>query len=173
MNIDAIPVGKNPPEDFNVIIENPMGGAPIKYEMEKESGAIRVDRFMQTAMHYPANYGFIPHTLSGDGDPVDVVVLTHVPIMPGAVISCRAVGVFIMKDESGMDEKIIAVPVDKLNPFYHKLQSIDDMDPALRNQIEHFFAHYKDLESGKWSETIGWEGPDKARALIVEGVDRA
>ncbi|MCB9987723.1 MAG: inorganic diphosphatase [Rhodospirillales bacterium] len=173
MDINAISIGVNPPDDVNVIIENPMGGDPVKYELDKESGAMFVDRFMHTAMHYPANYGFIPHTLSGDGDPVDVLVMGRVPVKPGAVMACRPIGVLIMKDEAGMDEKIIAVPADRLHPYYNNVDTYEDLRPIQREQIEHFFAHYKDLETGKWSETVGWGGPEEAKKLIVEGIEAA
>ncbi len=173
MDIDAIAIGGNPPEEINAIIENPMGGDPVKYELDKDSGAMVVDRFMHTAMRYPANYGFIPHTLSGDGDPVDVLVIGEVPVMPGAVIPCRPVGVFLMKDESGMDEKIIAVPADRLYPYYRNVKTYEDLREIKRDQIEHFFSHYKDLEKGKWAESMGWDGPEEAKRLILEGIENA
>ncbi len=173
MNIEKIAIGKNPPEQINVVIEIPQGGAPIKYEVDKDSGALVVDRLMSTAMFYPANYGFVPHTLSGDGDPCDVLVVTHVPIQPGAVIACRPIGVLLMKDESGEDEKIIAVPVDKISPFTAPIQSCADLPPILPQQIEHFFTHYKDLEKGKWVEILRWGDAAEARKLITEGCARA
>lgn len=168
-----IPTGKNPPDDINAVIENPMGGEPVKYEMDKETGFMFVDRFLHTAMFYPGNYGFIPHTLSGDGDPVDVLVLGRTPVMPGAVLPSRPVGVLVMEDESGMDEKIIAVPVARLHPYYDNISEYTDIRPILRDQIEHFFTHYKDLEKGKWSRTIRWGSVAEARAMIAEGIRRA
>ncbi len=173
MRLNAIPIGKNPPEDFYAVIENPMLGQPVKYELDKESGAMFVDRFLHTAMFYPGNYGFIPHTLSGDGDPVDVLVLGRVPVMPGAVMHCRPVGVLVMEDESGMDEKVIAVPAPKLHPYHDNVEDIEDVRPILREQIEHFFAHYKDLEKGKWAKTVRWGDCAEAQKLILEGIDRA
>lgn len=161
------------PEEVNVIIENPMGGDPVKYELDKVSGAMFVDRFLHTAMYYPGNYGFIPHTLSEDGDPVDVLVLGMVPVMPGAVIASRPVGVLMMEDDKGLDEKIIAVPVPRLHPYHDNVEEFTDIRPILREQIEHFFAHYKDLEKNKWVKLNGWGDAAKARALIVEGVERA
>ena len=172
MNIEKISIGKNPPEIVNVVIEIPQGGAPIKYEVDKDSGALLVDRMMGTAMFYPANYGFVPHTLSGDGDPCDVLVVTHVPIISGAVVACRPVGVLLMKDESGQDEKIIAVPTDKISPFTAHVQSCADLPPILVQQIEHFFKHYKDLEKGKWVEIMRWGDAAEARGLLVEGMQR-
>lgn len=173
MSISKISIGKNPPGDVNVVIENPMGGEPVKYEMDKESGAMFVDRFLHTAMYYPGNYGFIPHTLSDDGDPVDVLVIGRTSVMPGAVMPSRPIGVLVMEDESGMDEKIIAVPVEKLHPYYTNVEDIEDLRPIMLEQIEHFFAHYKDLEKGKWAKTIRWGGADEARKLIEEGIDRS
>ncbi|MDE0994900.1 MAG: inorganic diphosphatase, partial [Rhodospirillales bacterium] len=150
MDISKIPVGINAPYDVNVIIEIPIGGVPVKYELDKESGAMYVDRFLHTAMYYPCNYGFIPHTLSDDGDPTDAAVLGQIPVIPGVVIRSRPVGVLIMEDESGIDEKILCVPVDELHPYYSDVASIRDLRPVLLDQIAHFFEHYKDLESGKW-----------------------
>lgn len=173
MNLDKVSIGKNPPDVVNVIIEIPQGGAPVKYEIDKESGALVVDRFMNTAMFYPANYGFVPHTLSGDGDPCDVLVLTHVPVIPYSVISCRPIGVLLMKDESGQDEKIIAVPSDNINPFTAHLRNHTELSPAKLDQIEHFFSHYKNLEKGKWVEVLRWGDADEARKLISEGIARA
>jgi len=172
MDMNKISIGKNPPEIVNVIIEIPQGGAPIKYEVDKDSGALVVDRLMSTAMFYPANYGFVPHTLSGDGDPCDVLVVTHTPIISGAVVACRPIGVLLMKDESGQDEKIIAVPLDKISPFTAHVQSCADLPPVLVQQIEHFFSHYKDLEKGKWVEIIRWGDAAEARDLIREGIQR-
>lgn len=170
--LSQVATGKNVPEDVNVLIENPRGGDPVKYEMDKDSGFIFVDRFLHTAMRYPGNYGFIPHTLSGDGDPVDVLVLGAVPVMPGAVLRSRPVGVILMEDESGMDEKIIAVPVAKLFPYHDNVENYTDIRPILREQIEHFFTHYKDLEKGKWVKVIRWGDADEAKKLILEGVER-
>ncbi len=171
MFLDKIPA--EPKEgEINVIIEIPMNDKPIKYEFDKDSGAIFVDRFIQTPMSYPCNYGFVPHTLSGDGDPVDVLVISSHPVVPGAVIKARAVAVLMMEDESGIDEKIIAVPVTKLDPSYESVKDIGDLNPMLTQRIAHFFSHYKDLEKGKWVKIIGWEGAVKAMALIKEGVER-
>lgn len=172
MDMKKIPVGTNPPWDCNVIIENPLGGEPVKYELDKESGAMFVDRFLHTAMFYPGNYGFIPHTLSGDGDPVDVVVVGRVKVMPGAVIRVRPVGVLVMEDEQGEDEKILAVPVDKLHPYYSDVVSYKDLPEILIDQIAHFFTHYKDLEKGKWSRILRWGRQDEAARMIEAGVAR-
>ncbi len=173
MNFLKIPVGPNPPEDVNVIIENPMGGEPIKYEIDKESGAMFVDRFLHTAMYYPGNYGFIPHTLSGDGDPVDVLVISRMAVMPGAVMRSRPIGVLLMEDDKGLDEKIIAVPHHKLYPYHDNVEDIDALRPILKDKIAHFFAHYKDLEPGKWSKVIGWGDAGQAKKMILEGIERA
>lgn len=173
MPISKIPIGNNAPEDINVIIENPMGGTPVKYEMDKDSGFMFVDRFLHTAMVYPGNYGFIPHTLSGDGDPVDVLVVGRTPVMPGAVLRARPVGVLLMEDDGGQDEKIIAVPVAKLHPYYDNVDDLEDLREVLRDQIRHFFTHYKDLEKGKWAKTLGWGNAEHARKLIIEGIERA
>lgn len=172
MRLDAIPTGKNPPHDVNVIIEVPIGGEPIKYEMDKEAGTLVVDRFLYTSMRYPGNYGFIPHTLSGDGDPCDVLVANTRAIVPGAVISVRPVGVLIMEDDAGEDEKIIAVPSAKLTRRYEKVASYTDLPDITIQQIEHFFAHYKDLEPGKWVKILRWGGADEAHRLILEGIER-
>ena len=173
MDITKVPLGKDAPNIVNCIIENPMGGDPVKYEMDKESGAVFVDRFLHTAMHYPGNYGFIPHTLSGDGDPVDCLVIGRTPVIPGAVIPVRPVGVLLMEDEGGMDEKLIAVPSDKLHPYYHDVQEYSDLRPIMLEQIEHFFTHYKDLEKGKWVKTQRWGNSEEARKMILQGLDRA
>jgi len=173
MDIAKIPIGAAPPHDINVIIEIPQGGAPIKYEVDKESGALRVDRFLHTAMFYPANYGFIPHTLSSDGDPCDVLVLAQVPVMPGAVIRSRPIGALLMEDEAGGDEKIVAVPVEALHPFYKDVRSYQDLPPLLCDQIAHFFSHYKDLERGKWVKVARWVGPGEALDLVREAIARA
>jgi inorganic pyrophosphatase len=173
MRIEAIPIGKNPPDDINVVIEIPIGGEPIKYELDKESGTLFVDRFLYTSMRYPGNYGFVPHTLSDDGDPIDVLVANTRAIVPGAVINCRPVGVLKMEDESGGDEKIIAVPVTKLTRRYEKIQTVSDMPEITLQQIAHFFEHYKDLETSKWSRLVGWGQVDEAREMIVQAIQRA
>ncbi|MES2215082.1 MAG: inorganic diphosphatase [Pseudomonadota bacterium] len=173
MDVNKISRGKNCPEEVNVIIEIPMNSDPVKYEFDKDSGAIFVDRFMQSAMHYPCNYGFVPHTLSDDGDPVDVMVIAHYPVVPGAVIACRPIGVLIMEDESGQDEKIIAVPVAKLDVTFADIKAMEDIDPMLKARIVHFFEHYKDLEKGKWVKVTGWADAAKAKSLISEAVERA
>ena len=173
MDVSRIPAGTNPPDDINAIIEVPQGGLPVKYELDKQSGALFVDRFLHTSMQYPANYGFMPHTLSEDGDPVDVLVVSQTPVVPGAVIRCRPIGALIMTDEAGPDEKIIAVPVDKLHPFYRGVRSYLDLPEILREQIAHFFQHYKDLEKGKWVTIVRWVDLDEAKTLIKEGLERA
>lgn len=173
MDFRKIAIGQNPPSDVNVIIENPMGGEPIKYEIDKESGAMFVDRFLHTAMYYPGNYGFIPHTLSGDGDPVDVLVISRMAVMPGAVMRSRPVGVLLMEDDKGVDEKIIAVPHSQLYPYHDNVDDIEQLRPILKEKIAHFFAHYKDLEKGKWSKVLGWGDAEKAGQLILEGIERA
>ena len=173
MDLSKIPAGKDAPNDVFVVVENPMGGDPVKYEMDKDSGALFVDRFMHTAMFYPANYGFIPNTLGGDGDPVDVLVYAQHQIMPGAVIRCRPVGVLVMEDDGGQDEKILAVPVDKMHPMYSDVKEHTDLPACLLEQIQHFFERYKDLEKGKWVKMKGWEGSEVAKKLIMEGVERA
>jgi len=173
MDIKKIPIGKNPPHDINVIIEIPLRGDPVKYEVDKESGAMFVDRFLHTAMYYPTNYGFIPHTLSDDGDPADVLVVGRTPVAVGAVLRSRPIGVLLMEDESGQDEKILAVPHSKLHPFYDDVKSYKDLPSVLIRQIEHFFAHYKDLEDGKWVKIKGWEDVDVAAALIQKAIERA
>jgi inorganic pyrophosphatase len=172
MRIDAIAIGKNPPQDVNVIIEVAIGGEPIKYEMDKEAGTLVVDRFLYTPMRYPGNYGFVPHTLSDDGDPIDVLVANTRPIAPGAVINVRPVGVLKMMDESGGDEKIIAVPSPKLTQRYVNVQNYTDLPSITLEQIQHFFEHYKDLEPGKWVKMQGWGDAAEAKALIMEAVER-
>jgi inorganic pyrophosphatase len=172
MDISKIPVGKNPPEDVNVIIEVPMGSEPIKYEMDKESGAIFVDRFLHTAMTYPCNYGFIPHTLSGDGDPADVMVVGRRPLMPGCVVAARPIGVLVMEDNAGLDEKILAVPASRLHPFFNDVKNYTDLPEILTQQVEHFFRHYKDLEKDKWVKIVGWEDYKVAMRMIEEAVER-
>jgi inorganic pyrophosphatase len=173
MRIDAIPVGLKPPYDINVIIEVPIGGEPIKYEMDKASGAMFVDRFLHTATRYPGNYGFIPHTLSDDGDPIDVLIVNRRPLIPGAVMNCRPVGVLRMRDEKGEDEKVIAVPVHHVTAMYDRVESYNDLPEMQIRQIEHFFGHYKDLEQGKWVEILGWGDADLARRMILDAVERA
>ena len=170
MRIDAVSIGKNVPHDVNVIIEVPVGGEPIKYEMDKEAGTLVVDRFLYTPMRYPGNYGFIPHTLSDDGDPCDVLIVNTRAIIPGAVMSVRPVGVLFMEDEAGGDEKILAVPSSKLTQRYDKVKSYSDLPDITLQQIQHFFEHYKDLEKGKWVKIEGWEGPEAAKEEIVNGV---
>ncbi|WP_131196522.1 inorganic diphosphatase [Lichenihabitans psoromatis] len=173
MKLEAVSIGKNPPDEVNVIIEVPIGGEPIKYEMDKEAGALVVDRFLYTAMRYPGNYGFIPHTLSDDGDPCDVIVANTRAIIPGAVMACRVVGALIMEDEGGGDEKIIAVPANKLTRRYEKVLNYTDLPAITLEQIEHFFQHYKDLEPNKWVKIVRWCDAAEARELILQGIERA
>ena len=173
MDITKLPIGDDAPNEVNVIIEVPMGGNPVKYELDKESGAMFVDRFLHTAMHYPCNYGFIPHTLSDDGDPVDAAVLGQHILAPGVIVPSRPIGVLLMEDESGIDEKILCVPAHHLHPYYETVESYEDVRPILIEQIAHFFTHYKDLEPGKWVKVTGWEGVEKAKELISEGIERA
>ena len=172
MNLDRVGPGRDLPHEFNVIIEIPMNADPIKYEVDKETGALFVDRFMSTAMHYPCNYGYIPHTLSGDGDPVDVLLLSPVPLISGVVVRCRPVGMLKMTDEAGADEKLLAVPIDKLCTIYQRIKTPQDLPVLTLDQIRHFFEHYKDLEPGKWVKVEGWLGPDAARKEILAGVAR-
>lgn len=173
MNINLIPLGKNPPHELNVIIEIPAGGDPVKYEIDKESGAIFVDRMVLTAMHYPCSYGFVPHTLSADGDPLDVLVYCEESLMPGCVVPVRPVGVLIMEDESGQDEKILAVPTTRVNPIYADVASYTDLPAIKLQQIAHFFSHYKDLEKGKWVKVLGWEGLEASHKIIAEAIASA
>lgn len=173
MRLDAIPIGKNPPHDINVIIEVSVGGEPIKYEMDKASGTLIVDRFLYTPMRYPGNYGFVPHTLSDDGDPIDVLVCNTRMIVPGAVINCRPVGVLVMEDESGGDEKVLAVPSSKVSRRYEKVLNYSDLPSISLQQIEHFFAHYKDLEPGKWAKIHHWGDRAEAERRIEEAIARA
>jgi len=173
MRLDAVSIGENPPHDVNVVIEVPIGGEPIKYEMDKEAGALVVDRFLYTAMRYPGNYGFIPHTLSGDGDPCDVIVANTRAIAPGAIMSCRIVGVLVMEDEAGGDEKLIAVPSSKLTQRYDHVADYTDLPAITLAQIEHFFSHYKDLEPGKWVKIVRWGHAEEARKMVLEGIERA
>jgi inorganic pyrophosphatase len=170
MSLDKVTPGKNVPEAFNVVIEISMNADPVKYEVDKESGAIFVDRFMTTAMHYPTNYGYVPQTIAGDGDPVDVLVMTPFPLPPGVVVPCRAIGILRMTDEAGEDGKVLAVPTDKILPLYTQLKKPEDVSPMLLNSISHFFEHYKDLEKGKWVKVQGWDGPEAAKKEITDGI---
>ena len=172
MRLEAIPTGKNPPDDINVLIEVPVGGEPIKYELDKASGTLFVDRFLYTPMRYPGNYGFVPHTLSADGDPIDVLVCNTRAIVPGAIISCRPVGVLVMEDDGGGDEKIIAVPASKITKRYDKIVDVLDLPEITRQQIQHFFQHYKDLEPNKWVKIDHWGNAAEARQLIVKAIER-
>ncbi|MEM8872023.1 MAG: inorganic diphosphatase [Pseudomonadota bacterium] len=174
MDIDKIPAGKNPPHDINVVIEIPGGaggGAPVKYEIDKESGAVFVDRVVNTPMFYPCNYGFVPNTLHADGDPTDVLVLNDFSLLPGSVIRCRPVGVLKMEDDGGMDDKLIAVPVEKVDPFQAGIQDLSDVPQKTRDRIKHFFEHYKDLEEGKWVKVIGWGDKSEAEAILQTSLD--
>ena len=172
MNLANIKPGQDVPNDINVVIEIPERSEPVKYEVDKESGALFVDRFMATAMYYPANYGYIPQTLSDDGDPVDVLVLSAMPLISGSVIRSRPIGMLKMTDESGFDAKILAVPIDKITVHYKNVESYKDIVPHTLKTIEHFFAHYKDLEEGKWVKIDGWDGPEAARTEILASVER-
>jgi inorganic pyrophosphatase len=172
MNLDRVGPGRDLPNDFNVIIEIPMNADPIKYEVDKETGAMFVDRFMSTAMRYPCNYGYVPHTLSGDGDPVDVLVLSPVPLITGVVVRCRPIGMLKMTDEAGEDTKVLAVPIDKLSSLYRQIVTARDLPDLVTSQISHFFEHYKNLEPGKWVKLMGWVGPEEAKEEILEGVRR-
>ena len=173
MRIDAISIGENPPHEVNVIVEVPVGGEPIKYEMDKKAGTMVVDRFLYTSMRYPGNYGFIPHTLSDDGDPIDAIIISQRHIVPGAIMAVRPVGVLKMVDESGGDEKIVAVPASHISRRYDKVHDHTDLPPIMLQQIEHFFSHYKDLEDGKWAKTEGWGDHVEAERLIAEAIERA
>ena len=170
MALNNVPSGKSLPDDFNVIIEITAHSDPVKYEVDKDSGAIFVDRFMSTSMHYPCNYGYIPHTIAGDGDPVDVLVISPFPLPPGVVVRCRPLGQLSMTDEGGEDAKLLAVPVDKLTPLYKDVKTFEDTPELLRKQISHFFEHYKDLEPGKFVKVVGWRGPEEAKKEIENGV---
>jgi inorganic pyrophosphatase len=172
MRLDAVPIGKNPPEDINVIVEVPVGGEPIKYEMDKASGTLFVDRFLYTPMRYPGNYGFVPHTLSSDGDPIDVLVCNTRAIVPGAVINCRPVGVLVMEDDAGGDEKVIAVPSAKLTRRYERVRTYTDLPDITLQQIQHFFEHYKDLEPDKWVKIHHWGDADEAKRMISDAIAR-
>jgi inorganic pyrophosphatase len=173
MRIAAVPIGRNPPQDVNVIIECPLGGEPVKYELDKDSGALFVDRIVHTSMRYPANYGFIPHTLAEDGDPIDALIVARTPFIPGCIARARPVGVLRMTDDAGGDDKLLCVPVDNLHPYYTNVQNWSDLPEILIQQIEHFFKHYKDLEPGKWVRCEGWEGREVAERLVVEAIERA
>jgi inorganic pyrophosphatase len=173
MNIDLIPAGDDPPRRINVVIEVPLGGEPVKYEYDKKSGAIFVDRILHTPMRYPANYGFVPHTLGDDGDPLDALVIAHSPVISGAVIRVRPVGVLLMVDDKGGDEKLITVPIDSTFPYYADVDEADDLPPIVKQQIEHFFSHYKDLEPGKWATLNGWGDRAVAEKLIMQAIERA
>lgn len=173
MRIDLVPVGDDPPDSVNVVIEVPIGGEPVKYEFDKASGALFVDRILHTPMRYPANYGFIPHTLGDDGDPLDALVVARSPFIPGSVVRARPVGVLLMEDEKGGDEKLLCVPLDALFPYYAGVGEHEDLPTIVMQQIEHFFAHYKDLEPGKWVRILGWGGVDQARDIILAAIDRA
>jgi inorganic pyrophosphatase len=172
MNLDRVTSGRDLANDINVIVEIPMNADPIKYEIDKETGALFVDRFVSTAMHYPCNYGYVPDTLSDDGDPVDVLVITPFALMPGVVVRCRPIGLLKMSDEAGGDTKVLSVPIDKLTPLYRHIETARDLPEMVLLQITHFFAHYKDLEPGKWVKVEGWGGPEEAKKEIVDGVER-
>ena len=173
VRLEAISIGRDPPHEVNVIVEVPVGGEPIKYEMDKASGALVVDRFLYTSMRYPGNYGFIPHTLSDDGDPCDVLIANQRGIIPGALVACRPVGVLRMQDEAGGDEKIIAVPVPRLTRRYENVHNYTDLPDITVKQIEHFFQHYKDLEATKWVKVLGWGDAVEAEKIILEAIERA
>ncbi len=173
MNLDKVSIGRNPPKEVNVVVEVPVGGEPIKYEMDKDAGALVVDRFLYTPMRYPGNYGFVPHTLSDDGDPIDVLIANQRGIIPGAIMAVRPVGVLKMQDEAGGDEKIIAVPVPRLTRRYEHIHNYTDLPGITREQIEHFFTHYKDLEGGKWVKVTGWGDHEEAEQMILDAIARA
>ena len=170
MDLSKIPVGNNPPWEVNAVIEIPIGGDPVKYELHKDSGAMFVDRFLHTAMQYPGNYGFIPHTLAADGDPVDILVASRVPVIPGAIVRARPVGVLLLQDEAGQDEKILSVPVDALHPYYSNVSSYRSLPKILLDQIAHFFEHYKDLEENKWVKLQGWGEAEQACRIIEDAI---
>ena len=173
MRIDAIPVGSNPPEEINVVVEVPIGGEPIKYELDKDAGALFVDRFLYTPMRYPGNYGFVPHTLSEDGDPIDVLIANTRPLIAGCVMACRPIGVLVMEDEKGQDEKIVAVPTSQISQRWENVHEFQDLPKITRDQITHFFEHYKDLEPGKWVKVENWGDAARAKEMIVEAIKRA
>ena len=170
MSLDHVTPGEKAPDTFNVIIEISMNGDPIKYEVDKASGSLFVDRFMNTAMHYPTNYGYVPKTIAGDGDPVDVLVITPVPLPPGVVVPCRALGILKMEDEGGVDGKVLAVPTEKILPLYSQWQKLEDLNPVRLRSIEHFFEHYKDLDPGKWVKVTGWGDKSEAHKEITDGI---
>jgi inorganic pyrophosphatase len=170
MSLDHVRPGPKAPDEINVVIEIPMNADPVKYEVDKETHTIFVDRFMSTSMNYPTNYGYVPQTLSGDGDPVDVLVVTPVPLIPGVVVTCRPIGILKMQDEAGDDAKVLAVPIRKILPHYERWNKPEDMSPARLHAIAHFFEHYKDLEPGKWVKIMGWAGPEAARQEITDGI---
>jgi inorganic pyrophosphatase len=172
MSFEKVKTGKDVPNDVNVIIEIPLDAEPVKYEVDKKSGAIFVDRMLTTAMRYPCNYGYVPHTLCGDGDPLDAMVVMPVRLIPGSVVNCRPIGVLLMKDEAGTDEKLLVVPNNKVTPLYKDVDTVRQMPPPILDQIAHFFEHYKDLEKGKWVKIDGWDGPKDAKRLILESVGR-
>jgi inorganic pyrophosphatase len=173
MNLDLIPTGDDPPNSVNVVIEVPIGGDPVKYEFDKESGALFVDRILHTAMRYPANYGFIPHTLSPDGDPIDALVVARSPFIPGSVVRARPIAVLFLEDEHGGDEKLLTVPLDSTFPYYTRVGEAEDLPEILRQQVEHFFTHYKDLEPEKWVRVGRWGDADEAKAVLMEAIERA
>jgi len=173
LRIEAVSLGADPPHEINVIVEVPVGGEPIKYEMDKEAGTLVVDRFLYTSMRYPGNYGFMPHTLSGDGDPLDVLIANQRGIVPGAIVAVRPIGVLRMQDEAGVDEKIIAVPVPRLTRRYDQVQDYTQLPDITIKQIEHFFEHYKDLEDFKWVKALGWGDVNEAKRIIMESIERA
>jgi inorganic pyrophosphatase len=173
MDLSRISIGPAPPDDIHVVVEVPRGGEPVKYEIDKASGAVFVDRFLHTAMFYPGNYGFVPHTLAEDGDPLDALIVGGSSVVPGAIVRCRPIGALLMGDEAGPDEKIIVVPVDALHPFYTAVRTYLDLPAILRDQIAHFFTHYKDLEPRKWVSFKGWVGPQEAVSLVQAAIDRA
>jgi inorganic pyrophosphatase len=172
MSLDRVPTGRDVPNDVNVVIEIPMNSEPVKYEVDKRSGAIFVDRLLTTPMRYPCNYGYVPHTLGGDGDPLDALVMMPMQLIPGCVINCRPIGMLEMKDEAGADEKLVVVPSNKVSPLYKDVDTVRGLPALVRDQIAHFFEHYKDLEKGKWVKIEGWHGPNDARRQIAEGVER-
>jgi inorganic pyrophosphatase len=173
VDINRIPVGKNPPWEVNAIVEVPMNSDPVKYELDKDSGALFVDRFLHTAMFYPCNYGFIPHTLSDDGDPIDVLIVNRQPVQPSSVMAIRPIGVLVMSDEEGQDEKLLAAPIDKLDPYFSEVKSYQDMPKTYLDQIAHFFQHYKDLEKNKWVQIDRWGDSEEAAKMIDEAIQRA
>ena len=172
MSLHLVPAGRDVPNDIYVVIEIPMNSEPVKYEVDKTSGAIFVDRLLTTPMRYPCNYGYVPHTLGGDGDPLDALVMMPMPLLPGSVIRCRPIGMLAMTDEAGNDEKLVVVPHSKVSPLYNEIETVRALPALIRDQIAHFFAHYKDLEKGKWVKIEGWHGPNDARKVIVDGVQR-